>query len=277
MVTGWLRRIFGSAEIATGKYSQNPWDNIQASFFRAWCGSLIIAILLSGASAGLKHDTWQLALQSSLNVVGIGVAVSAASATVAWLFGLLFGIPRSVARVGAATPPSSETKSSATDPSITSRVNTNLEDVSDWLTKTLIGVGLTQLFAIPSFAWRYSTAMDKATLNGQGGGALLILTLAAAGGAGGFWLGYVSTRTVLTRLFDMFDRGAVASDDAATILREHVYPGGQVDKDRQKVLTELLRELRVDIPLSRVLDLPVYSDIRSRLLQLARQKGVIAQ
>jgi hypothetical protein len=87
-----------------------------------------------------------------------------------------------------------------------SAINTNLEDISDWLTKTIIGVGLTQLYAIPHAVWSYSTKLDQATLQGQGGGAVLILSLAAAASAGAFWIGYVTTRTILTKLFGLFDR-----------------------------------------------------------------------
>jgi hypothetical protein len=85
-----------------------------------------------------------------------------------------------------------------------SSINTNLEDISDWLTKTIIGVGLTQLYSIPHAAWAYATKLGQATMPGQDGGAVLILSLAAAAAAGAFWVGYVTTRTILTKLFDMY-------------------------------------------------------------------------
>ena len=53
---------------------------------------------------------------------------------------------------------------------------------------------------------RYATTLDQATLTGEGGGAVLILTISAGSAAGGFWLGYVTTRTLLAWLFDLFAR-----------------------------------------------------------------------
>src|SRR5690606_13665994 len=52
--------------------------------------------------------------------------------------GFIFGIPRTMQ------------KSTATDGHTEVHDNTNLEQISDWLTKILVGVGLTQINAIKS-------------------------------------------------------------------------------------------------------------------------------
>jgi hypothetical protein len=62
----------------------------------------------------------------------IAAAIGAAAFSVGALFGFLFGIPRSLT---SATPPL---------PSVTQHYqpNTNLEQISDWLTKILIGASV---------------------------------------------------------------------------------------------------------------------------------------
>jgi hypothetical protein len=83
-----------------------------------------------------------------------GIVVGAAALFIGGLLGFLFGIPRTLQRSGA-TPPSSTPPdaNSATPSADTSngtefQANTNLEQISDWLTKILVGVGLTQIVPI---------------------------------------------------------------------------------------------------------------------------------
>jgi hypothetical protein len=101
-----------------------------------------------------------------------------AASAAGWLVGFLFGIPRSVAKGDAvipadqapvrkeptaggggqsrgqtgAPPPNVTGETTPTPPSggggaqpKTSGVNTNLEEISDWLTKIIVGVGLVEL------------------------------------------------------------------------------------------------------------------------------------
>ena len=161
-------------------------------------------------------------------VGGFGILLAAASTVMGWVFGLLFGIPRSLARPQPTIAPSAQggaagvsqpqggqnvpastdsgqnapaTGALATGASVqvnsrkadqaTSRVNTNLEDISDWLTKTIVGVGLTQLYNIPSFMWRVSGKLNTQGVLWAGSGQAFVLLTAIYFGLGGFWLGYV--------------------------------------------------------------------------------------
>ena len=178
---------------------------VQTKFLVGWGLLLFFAILLSAFSAAFGQGGWFADFESFFQVFAVGTVVAGASAMVAWLLGLLFGIPRSIARPGDPAPAAANTaQASAAQPTL--RVNTNLEDVSDWLTKTLIGVGLTQLFSLPHKLWQYALAIDQASLHTKAGGAVFILGVALTGGAGGFWVGYVTTRTFLTFLFDLFGK-----------------------------------------------------------------------
>ena len=203
-----MRKFFGKifCKLFRLTESSDPWvreaNLVQTKFLVGWGLLLFFAILLSAFSAAFgQGGGWAIFLQVS----AVGTVVAGASAMVAWLLGLLFGIPRSIARPGDPAPAAANSaQASAAQPTL--RVNTNLEDVSDWLTKTLIGVGLTQLFSLPHKLWQYALAIDLASLNGKAGGAVFILGMALTGGAGGFWVGYVTTRTFLTFLFDLFGK-----------------------------------------------------------------------
>jgi hypothetical protein len=87
-----------------------------------------------------------------LVAVGVGLLVAGASAMAGGLLGFLFGIPRSLQTGNGVAAQSEQTgnrAAAANEQAVTYRANTNLEQISDWLTKILVGVGLTQLTAIP--------------------------------------------------------------------------------------------------------------------------------
>jgi hypothetical protein len=81
------------------------------------------------------------------SILSVTIMLAAAAAAVGALLGFLFGIPRSVQETGPAT---AVTTPGAAEERIAYErgayeVNTNLEQISDWLTKILVGVGLIQL------------------------------------------------------------------------------------------------------------------------------------
>jgi CheY-like chemotaxis protein len=76
-----------------------------------------------------------------------------ASIAIASLLGFIFGVPRARADVAVSTD--EEKTSTTTMNGVTTRItsrfeaNSNLEQISDWLTKILVGAGLVQLAAVP--------------------------------------------------------------------------------------------------------------------------------
>jgi hypothetical protein len=117
-----------------------------------------------------------------------------ASATITGSFlGFLFGIPRVF---------------TVTDSHLVeqSRVvpNTNLEQISDWLTKILVGVGLTQLQSLPTKLKTLSAMLDPIiplAQGGSGGGIIAVATIIAYLLAGFLWA-YFESRTALMALFE---------------------------------------------------------------------------
>ncbi|MGA8496498.1 MAG: hypothetical protein WB764_13530 [Xanthobacteraceae bacterium] len=256
---------------------------IQTKFLVGWGSFLGVAIFAGALGAAIGRDSWTHLFQVFFQVLAIGIVVAGACAMVAWLLGLLFGIPKSIATLGvpiqAPNPaPANSTQSDSRQP--TSRVNTNLEDVSDWLTKTLIGVGLTQLTSMPHTLWHYATILDQASLKSEGGGAVFILSVAAAGGAGGFWVGYVTTRTFLTLLFDLFDKPQIgdvtvaAKPDNLTLGADQK-PIPSADP-AVKAADQKLRSVRLD-QLSAPMDIAAWGAAQARALNLGTALQAVRQ
>lgn len=96
------------------------------------------------------------------------------------VMGFLFGIPRSA----------SESSNSASN--VSGYVgNDNLLQVSDWLTKIIVGVGLTQLYSIPNTLKKYAVYLSKAS--GVDNVALIIFIMLYFS-VFGFLFGYLWTR-----------------------------------------------------------------------------------
>jgi hypothetical protein len=115
----------------------------------------LLSLVVVGAFAIVLYAT-QFSRSRGIAVASVGAAVAAGALMAGTLVGFLFGVPRSVA---ADIPPGSVAEGSANAATAGGdrggyRANTNLEQISDWLTKILVGVGLTQLIRIPDgLAW----------------------------------------------------------------------------------------------------------------------------
>lgn len=99
---------------------------------------IVFAVFLSAAIILLALYGWSV-LSAPLLLTEL--LVGAASMSVGSLLGFLFGMPRST--VAASTNEENDSNSA-----LPYRPSTNLEQVSDWLTKILIGVGLVELSQI---------------------------------------------------------------------------------------------------------------------------------
>jgi hypothetical protein len=129
-------------------------------------------------------------------VVAVGGLVSAGSLASASAVGFLFALPRSHLASTATLDRESGT--------VTVRPNTNLEDVSDWLTKIIVALTLTQLGSIPPRAGAMFTAIGDAM-----GGGVTSATFAGAlvifSGAVGFTLMWLVTRVYVLRFIRAAD------------------------------------------------------------------------
>jgi hypothetical protein len=150
-------------------------DGVRALFISALLVTFLLEVI-AAVFAGNGHGLAFLLLNST---AGGAAAFSGA------LLGFVFGIPRALA----------EQRNGPL------QINTNLEQISDWLTKILVGAGLTSLTGFPEFAGRVVVFLDGHDYNGVLGGGMLAVFLMVYFGALGFFWSYIETRTTLTDLF----------------------------------------------------------------------------
>ena len=129
------------------------------------------------------------------------------------IIGFLFGIPRVLQHNNTAAAIASQTDKSNVDSERTNKhsyemlVNTNLEQISDWLTKIIVGVGLIELRNLPIALQglaRYLTAGFENSENLQAFAATIVVYFSIIG----FIVGYLLTRIYLSQAFSRADWGA---------------------------------------------------------------------
>ncbi|MGK5026113.1 response regulator [Janthinobacterium sp. RB2R34] len=182
------------------------------------------------------------------------------------LVGFLFGIPRSLPSGTVNMPPAAERTNgkrrsgdepaateTATDASNTiflgtptpMEINSNLVEVSDWLTKIIVGVGLIELKSLPATAQGVaafiapSLAIAPDTARAVAGGAMLFFSVH------GFLIGYLLTRIYLSIMIKRADslvkNASVRLDSGKEIEVTELSRLQQKSlEDMQQAVTELL-------------------------------------
>lgn len=160
-------------------------------------------------------------------VASSGAMAGAAAFVAGGLAGFLFGIPR-VLPTGAVTSDDGDGA-----PQSGYRVNTNLEQISDWLTKILVGVGLTQLPKIADAGGRLITVVAEGMGASPGtislAGAILIYFL-----GNGFLGAYYLTRTTMTTSFRLSD----------SEIQERIQQAEEASQDTRDRLEQLVRAIQ---------------------------------
>jgi hypothetical protein len=194
----------------------------------------------------LRVETWP----SRISIATVTIMIGGASLVAGGLLGFLFGIPRAAqvnAEVGETSTPGGTTTSavvSTTGGGNPYRANTNLEEISDWLTKILVGVGLTQIGQLPGVLADATVGLRPALGNDAASG-IFGVTTALYFLICGFLLSYLWTRVYLPRAFRW-------SDAFAALTQQNRELSEQVDRN-QAALEAINRQLnpqQSDSPLS---------------------------
>jgi len=141
-----------------------------------------------------------------LEILTVCIMVAGASLLVGGVIGFLFGIPRTLQQQS--NPDDDETSSAAASIRTQYMSNTNLEQISDWLTKILVGVGLTQLTAIPGKLQSISAYFAEG-MGGQRSDEVFVLGLLIFSFVIGFLFGYLWTRLFLAGELRKADQSAL--------------------------------------------------------------------
>lgn len=165
-----------------GQASQNQADRDER---RQWV--VVIPVLCGiGAIIALIYIT-QVPGAVRWSAFGLALALAAASTLVGGIVGFLFGIPLTNQK-------NSQNSGESTNGSL--KANTGLEQVSDWLTKIIVGVGLVQLgHALPALG-RLAKSLN-APLGGIASSSAFGLALALYFAVLGFLFGYLWSREIL--------------------------------------------------------------------------------
>lgn len=108
--------------------------------------ALAAGVLGLGMGASVLYSL-QFSTTKALSVIAAGVAVGGAACAIGGFVGFLFGVPRTLQSDRPANAGTSYV------------ANTNLEQISDWLTKILVGVGLVQIGRAPDALVDLATAL----------------------------------------------------------------------------------------------------------------------
>jgi hypothetical protein len=174
----------------------------------------------------------------------VGLTVAMGAMVVGGLLGFVFAIPRALQ--GGDAPPTAPANRGEAHPNgdvadMRYRANTNLEQISDWLTKILVGVSLTQIpkigttFALGAHA--IGRALDPTAGASVFAGGLLIYFL-----VGGFVIGYLGTRIYLPPIFLKADLSALG------ILRRELTESMEetINAERDKLIERQDDQVRED-------------------------------
>lgn len=184
------------------KASTPPEDlNLQRDLKRI--RDVILPFLAASGVGMLLYVVSTSHVPSALSGLGYSLAVAAAAMAFGTLMGFLFGIPKMLQGTGApAAAPAGVAPAvtggaavAAAPGSVTD--NTNLEQISDWLTKLLIGASLTQLGKIADLVGTIAEALARDVLPGTKGAKPFFAALVVFWSIAGFFVGYLLTRRVL--------------------------------------------------------------------------------
>jgi tetratricopeptide (TPR) repeat protein len=125
--------------------------------------------------------------------------ISCCSLAVGGLIGFIFGIPRSLQETSKENIENADNDKKGSS----YKANTSLEQISDWLTKILLGVGLTQISNIPGGLRKIAEYFSKNL--GFPKSEPPILSLIIIFLITGFFIGYIVTRIKLTEAFARSD------------------------------------------------------------------------
>lgn len=179
----WSWSSLGGALLGLGTLAWSPVPALFGVVGVILIGLVPIAIYSSTFAGSIGSTVFSLAL-----LLGLAALVGGG------LVGFLFGVPRRLQQTDMSKDPA--------NPRYVG--NTNLEQISDWLTKILVGVGLTQILQIPTQLERLAAFLAPA-LGNQPSSQVFALAILGYFAVAGFLIGYLTTRLLLGRAYEEAD------------------------------------------------------------------------
>jgi hypothetical protein len=172
------------------------------SIARAKALYILSGFVLAGILSSISYSFYTHLPKFAIATIIVGFA----AVVTGGLMGFLFGIPKTNQLESSGYYSNGDRRK---DVGIQYQFNTNLEQISDWLTKILIGVGLTQVHQIGNSLYTAAVILVK-DLGIKGEGAAPVLTVSTIYFlVCGFLIGYLWTRLFYHRLLANADRGVL--------------------------------------------------------------------
>lgn len=154
---------------------------------------------------GLILYVIHFSLLQALAIFASGLIISISALLVGGLAGLLFGIPKTVqSKYSDIHKLDPQTDTQRADQSQTDRKftdNTNLEEISDWLTKALVGIGLSQISKLFGKLQELSNFL-KPALGNENSSSIIAISLVILFTINGFIYSYLQARVILSKLLE---------------------------------------------------------------------------
>ncbi|MBE0659530.1 MAG: hypothetical protein IH602_17685 [Bryobacteraceae bacterium] len=171
---------------------------------------LFLALLIcTGFALAMLYSFRAASAGEILGRLAVAALTGGAATMIGGLLGFLFGIPRTFQ--GDQGGDSQRREGSAAIDKPAYRPNTSLEQISDWLTKILVGVGLTQIGALRAHFDSLSHGLGRA-FGGQPIDEAFVSSLVAMLAVAGFLFGFLWTRIYLPGAFRAADLDAVRGE-----------------------------------------------------------------
>lgn len=183
----------------------------------AWGALILLSVFAAFVEIGYARFGSSHPGISFLGVATYALSIALAALIIGIFLGFLFGIPRTLSGNAPSTPQRGRkaVRKQTTDGGVAADldldeseaaggpnfgVNTNLEQISDWLTKIMVGVGLTQIGDLPRATRTLAKALEPGFGEIPGAGTLGVLIVIFFSVCG-FLIGYLWTRIYLTKEF----------------------------------------------------------------------------
>lgn len=189
----------------------------------SWVGALTLVMILGILALALYAWTVPALPEpkaTGWSIFACGSLLALAATLVGGLIGFTFGIPKAVK----VEPPAGGAAAVADNRKADYRANSNFEEISDWLTKILVGAGLVQLGAIPEAVDTFAKRVgDSGSLGAYG--AIIAPSIVIAYAIAGFGIAYLWSRIYMGRELeeadhDHDDGGASTAKATAEVQRE---------------------------------------------------------
>jgi hypothetical protein len=187
--------------------------------------SALLMLILGLALGWIVILGFAFSTSEKLTVFAVGSMVATASLLAGLFFGFLFGIPRTLQKNEDENAYTAKADSADAGRS-SYRPNTNLEQISDWLTKILVGAGLTQINSIRQWLSDLGASLAPG-LGGRQEGSAFAIAILVSYAVDGFLIGYLWTRLHLA--------GAMQRADVDRLKQEINEMKEKVDLDAKAV------------------------------------------